>query len=241
MSGIELKIERANKHIDDLESLVSAFLGRDFYSLGIKPKPQIEHVAYYVTRVDPMPADISLVIGDALHNLRSSLDHLAWQLVEVSGGIPDKIDFPITKTRQQYDSAFGKREVTQIRPEILDLIRKIQPYRSTDDTLWHLHQLDIMDKHKLIVPIACALKCWGLKRENVWLSDLSGSYHIELGEELLNVPASTFANAAENIKFGTDIAFRDLEIVGSKSVLETLYKMSEFVSGIIDSFSQYLV
>ena len=36
----------------------------------------------------PIPVDLSLVIGDAVHNLRSALDHLAWQLVLANGQTP---------------------------------------------------------------------------------------------------------------------------------------------------------
>jgi hypothetical protein len=151
IDGVWSKVERANKHIADLEALISSFLGRDFYSLGTKPKPQIAHVVYYVTRVDPLPREVPLILGDVLHNLRGSLDHLFWQLVEVLGGTPGvTTQFPITKTLEQYDSAFGKREITQITracPEAIEILTSIQPYRTTDDTLWHLHKLNIEDKH----------------------------------------------------------------------------------------------
>jgi hypothetical protein len=59
------------------------------------------------------------------HNLRSSLDHLAWQLVEANGGAPSD------KPGQQ--TAFP--------------IRDVLPESPTDANLWHLHRLDIIDKH----------------------------------------------------------------------------------------------
>jgi hypothetical protein len=241
---VRLKIERAKKHISDLETLISDFLSRDFYTLGTKQKPHISHVAYYVTSVDPLPEDIPLILGDALHNLRSTLDHLFWQLVEANGGTAGTTtQFPITKTVQQYNSAFGIREITQIRsktPKAVDILRDVQPYRTTDDTLWHLHRLDIEDKHRLIIPVACASDSWGLKRENVWLGDLSGSFHIELGEELLNIPVNTHQKAGDNIKFGVDVTFRNSEIVGCKSVLETLHNMADSVETVIAQFEPFL-
>jgi hypothetical protein len=241
-NGIQIKIERANKHIGDLDAAISDFLGTDFYALGTKHKPEIGQVAYYVTRADPLPDDIPAILGDAIHNLRSALDHLAWQLVEVCGGQPGSATkFPITKTRQQYDSAFGEREITQLRPTMVELLRSVQPYRTTDDTLWHLHRLDIHDKHRLIIPVACALDSWGLKEPSIWLGDLSHSFRIELGEELLNIPASTYVQHHENINFKTDIAFEDLEIACGNSVLEALNQMKESVNSIVVNFSPFLV
>jgi hypothetical protein len=44
----------------------------------------------YVSDVKSVPDDISPIIGDAIHNLRTALDYLMWQLVESGGGVPDK-------------------------------------------------------------------------------------------------------------------------------------------------------
>jgi hypothetical protein len=241
ISGIRLKIERAHKHIGDLNAVISDFLGTDFYSLGTKHKPEIGQVAYYVTGVRHLPDEIPAVLGDAIHNLRSALDHLAWQLVEVCGQQPGTATkFPITKTRQQYDSAFGEREIAQLWPTVVELLRVVQPYRTTDDTLWHLHRLDIHDKHRLIIPVACALDSWGLKEPRVWLGDLSQSFRIKLGEELLSIPTSTYAQYHENINFKTDIAFEDLEIASGNSVLETLHNMADSVETVITQFEPFL-
>lgn len=243
-NGIRQKIKRADEHIADLQALVSDFLSRDFYTLGTKHKPHIDHVAYYVIHADPLPVEAACILGDAVHNLRSALDHLFWQLVDVSGATADKhTQFPITKTLQQYNSAFGKREITQIHarwPDAVQILRDVQPYRTTDDTLWYLHQLDIEDKHRLILPVACALRAWGLKKPAIWFGDLSGMFHIEDGAELLNIPTSTYEKTGDNINFGTDVTFRNSEIVGCKSVLETLNTMADFVKWLVAEFDRFL-
>jgi hypothetical protein len=35
-------------------------------------------------------------------------------------------------------------------------VRALQPWRGGDDRLWLLHRLDIIDKHRLLVPVAAA-------------------------------------------------------------------------------------
>jgi hypothetical protein len=46
-----------------------------------------EHV-FRFRRVPTVPADLNAILGDSIHNLRISLDYLAWQLVKATGGIP---------------------------------------------------------------------------------------------------------------------------------------------------------
>src|ERR1700686_281492 len=90
--GVRLKIERAKKHIRDLGVRIRMFCESDAYTIGVKPHPiaEIQQTTLYFASVDPIPDDISLIIGDAVHNLRSSLDHLAWQLVLANGGISSR-------------------------------------------------------------------------------------------------------------------------------------------------------
>jgi len=53
-------------------------------------------------REDP-PAEWSAIIGDAVHNARSALDHLAFALVEANGGSADEnTTFPITDKPEGY-------------------------------------------------------------------------------------------------------------------------------------------
>lgn len=50
----------------------------------------------YVDEVAEVPLTFSAIIGDVLYDLRSALDHLAWQLVIANGGTPNRdTAFPI--------------------------------------------------------------------------------------------------------------------------------------------------
>jgi hypothetical protein len=47
-----------------------------------------------------LPLEVSIATGDAIHNLHSALDHLAWALVESNGGTPtDQTEFPLLLER----------------------------------------------------------------------------------------------------------------------------------------------
>ena len=107
-------------------------------------------------------------MGDAIHNLRTALDHLVWQLVEAGGGTPnDRTAFPIVaadaKAAQRYGSAVGQGEIAKISPGAFKLLESIQPYNGGDKTLVEIHELDIWDKHRLILAVYAVLGRWGLK------------------------------------------------------------------------------
>ena len=89
-----------------------------------------------------------------VHDLRSALDHLAWQLVEANGGTPrdrpgePQTAFPIRTEAPKN----GLRIHGDVAPAALEVVEALQPYNVSpespaDAVLWHLHRLDVIDKH----------------------------------------------------------------------------------------------
>src|SRR2546425_3874555 len=82
---ISVKIERAKKHIRDLEVEVEAFLQLKPYIFLVEDNPETgkTHV-YYRLRETETPAIILAITGDVLFNLRAALDHLAYHLARIN-------------------------------------------------------------------------------------------------------------------------------------------------------------
>ena len=88
LRGISLKIIRAERHRKELGNLISTFLKSPAYSLFVD---QEKENGYYIVRVRVLglpPDEVSSIIGDIVHNLRSALDHLACQFVLDTGAKP---------------------------------------------------------------------------------------------------------------------------------------------------------
>jgi hypothetical protein len=79
--GVTTKIERANHHIKNLETMIQAFHKTDPYSVVREEDPNTGALAFAIHFRSYPPATFSALIGDAVHNLRSSLDHLIGNLV----------------------------------------------------------------------------------------------------------------------------------------------------------------
>lgn len=97
----------------------------------------------------------SVTIGEIVHNLRSALDHLVWQLVRDNGGQPSRANmFPIVslENRNNWESV-SKNNLKGVSDEMKEKIKGLQtfaglraPYDVT--ALSKLHHLSNVDKHR---------------------------------------------------------------------------------------------
>jgi hypothetical protein len=158
--GCQLKIDRANQHIRDLQAAIDKFIWSKPHLFDSKDDLESGERSFYVRIVPDIPFDpISLLAGDALQNLRSTLDHLAFQIVGSPADItPEirRISFPIGESPAHYKSLLSRREIQTLRPDAVEAIDALKPYKGGDNTLWLLHSLNIIDKHRLLIS-ACAV------------------------------------------------------------------------------------
>jgi hypothetical protein len=110
--------------------------------------------------IDPAPDlhRFSVLAGEVLYHLRSSLDLLVWQLILRNGRDPASLhplpEFSIYRDRQKYKSE-GVRKIHGVSPFAKAVIDEAQPYAGSgrgysDEALWNVHQLNIQDKHRLL-------------------------------------------------------------------------------------------
>ncbi|HEV2350036.1 MAG TPA: hypothetical protein VG028_09360 [Terriglobia bacterium] len=110
LSAIRLKIERAKQHIRDLEVALIAYMESDPYGMAAERDQQTGAFQYVVADIKEIPPAFSLISSDVLFNLRSTLDHLAYQLVLASGNQPDRSTaFPIFNTAEEYETKSARK------------------------------------------------------------------------------------------------------------------------------------
>ena len=107
---IREKIDRSKKHLDDLATARDRFFDPKPYVIESKRDPQTGLDNFNVTDVKAPPHEIGLIAGDISHNLRSALDHLAFQLVLANKQVPDKHTcFPIFDDAATYNANRARR------------------------------------------------------------------------------------------------------------------------------------
>jgi hypothetical protein len=247
LHGVVCRIEWAKKHITDLDQRIRAFSESKPYTIRAKPHPvaEIERTALFVESVNPVPDDIALIVGDAVHNLRSSLDHLASQLVEAGGGKPTNATcYPISETPEKYASALKRGVIEGMSVRAQKLIGASQRYVMKDDTLWLLHKLDVIDKHRISLSVSGSPAEWGVDVSDgvsVWFEPAICEPLVP-GYEIANIPTTTYSRQQhKDFKLRIDVAFAKPEFVKGKPVLETLNKMADFVYVLVGRFKRFLV
>jgi len=122
------KIERSKQHTRDFEIALKAFRDTNPYGFRIDDDLQTGDKIHRIAIRSQTPDSLSLIVGDAVHNLRSALDHLVWQLVEANGQKPtDRTMFPISKDAATYKTA-KIRKIQGISAAAENLIDTIKPY-----------------------------------------------------------------------------------------------------------------
>src|SRR5437588_200384 len=106
------KLNRATKHIEDLDAAIDVFFKTDPYVIRADTNPDRAERSYKLVRHTDIPNEIVMICADALYNMRSALDHLACRLVESNGNVPTtRTAFPIADSAQECSSSSFRRKI----------------------------------------------------------------------------------------------------------------------------------
>jgi hypothetical protein len=156
-----LKLERAQEHIEAFHGELSAYMKRHPHRLSTKRQNDgWEVVSIEIVR--PMPERIPLIAGDAVHCLRSALDHIVYAIgkgaKKRSGYWPICIaedDYLLPRGKPPCERPGMRDEGLAAVPEGLrTIIDEAQPYHGGDRAEEHvfavLNRLDNADKHRIV-------------------------------------------------------------------------------------------
>ncbi len=261
IAALQAKLDRAERHIHDLKQYLDGWADAQRGGVRFDEDPSTGDRTYRLVDIEPLPPAIPLLIGDAVHNLRCALDHLALRLAVVGKGPGphNRVYFPIYKTDALYTSK-SVEKVEGIRPEAKKAIDDLEPYGGgSGDILWQLHSLDITDKHRLLISVAsCNIRysmpprvIAHLKKEFLGLEpdDLSPAqesqafqqanphpkFPVEPGDILCTVPKD---EVNENMYFSFAAVFGEQGALYGKPVTPTLNEMWARVSSVIRRFNR---
>ncbi len=253
-----LKLVWANEHIKQLNAAWNAFLKTDFCHLAVEnqpPRPGIDDGGQVIVlkSVDPIPAELPLLIGDAVHNLKAALDYTVSELL---GWKDTKRTFPMAKTREELESSF------RTDPEVIDgktmgkgrnasieealpgigafILQEIRPYKAANGFLWPLNKLDVRDKHRLLVPLLIPQTVSGICASDIFNNEVTGCAISVLPGQINRAfglgPGIVIKSYA---KATAEILFNEVGIIERQPVLPTLVQMSQAVAETIDSMAEF--
>ena len=169
-----LKLERAGEHIKTLHTEFQAYMDRDPHSLSTEVDAEGWNVVS-IEIVRPMPEQLALIAGDAIHCIRSSLDHIVYAVATGSATKRRGCYWPVAMTEAEYLQPRGKapcerpsmrEEGLRAVPEpIRAIVDSTQPYhggsRAKDHVFAVISRLDNADKHRVVPPALAVVKDFG--------------------------------------------------------------------------------
>jgi hypothetical protein len=177
LAGVWEKVYQADRHMTSLEETLNAVYSEASATIRLVRDTETDDYCAVLPAVPSLPPRIGAIIGDICHNLRSALDHLAYQLVlfpRVDSGEPktaeNAIQFPIFLKESKYNDSGISGADTRAKA----VIRFRQPFGDPNHVLWLLHELNNRDKHRLLLVIAHQMTPGVLDAslfEQVWLRD----------------------------------------------------------------------
>jgi len=219
LTHTQMKLGRADKHINELDSEVSKFFGNEPYT--VTRKDHTEH-PLHIFRVElgKMHDDIGMLIGEFAYQLRSALDNLTWQLALLTTTTPHRdTSFPITETKPTPKSDRFIAALWDIPCAASDIIKSFQPYTAGKDfkshPLWQLNKLCNIDKHR---GVAVGYTQIAIRVDDVAFArrkDIPSEHAIEIA-----IPIADKENAKFNISDPTIIFGDPIDDIDGISELE---------------------
>jgi hypothetical protein len=268
-----LKVERAREHLGDIYTIMQAVAPGELYEVGIKEDVEARKRIYYAARVEPIPNRILILAVDTIHNLRSALDHLAYDLFMAGPGAtvgsPRKIYFPISSDAAKYKSE-SSHKVRGMSQTAIRQIDANEPFKGgRGHQLWVLHELNNIDKHRLLITLGSVLKNidWGddlaMTLERQWAAQVLQGEHprcIVLASRrtdarhgiyktnsppVLKVGDVMLVQSIDSImnkqlQLGFDIAISEPGAIEGQLLLETLHQLANFVDRLLTEFEPLL-
>lgn len=257
---VQLKAERADGQIRKLDSEIRSFLDKPAYVVSTKTEPETGNTVHYISQALDMPPDIAHLTGEVIHSLRSTLDHLAYQLfLKVRTDPSDegtRIHFPIyNPSKEPEASAFGKVKI--LGDQAIEAIRACKPYKGANNLLWAIHKLDNIDKHRTLLTVGAAFQ--GIHIEKAIIKFVTNALGfkpmrpipniamrlprlrcpLNVGDKLfLGFPQDEEVN--KELQFSFTVALSETGVIESKPIIDVLREMATLVNNIVGDFAPLL-
>ena len=172
LDGVRVKLALAQANAAELDALLAPVIDEATNEIERVPEEVPGEAVFRIRKVPWIDPTWRALFGQGINNIRSALDHLAWQLVLLDGGSPgERTMFPLVDSETD-----GRGRTRHVRvdppirsPEIAHAIGRMQPRENGGrwvDQLGVVGELARIDKHRLLLAVTTMLNqddiFWGL-------------------------------------------------------------------------------
>jgi hypothetical protein len=190
--SVQLKLHRAIVHRETLIFELNGYYALNPSRIVRHPDSKPGHAIGIMETHIPVPKRISLIAGDFLQNIRSTLDYLVWELMLTTPNVPDKHSFPICTTEEGWKIVKRGDRLTGMPANPMRIIESMQPWTASSPKLHPLFILDELtniNKHRRIL-IASVV---GAPASNFNAVDVDGERYVfgsAIGSENMKIRVS---------------------------------------------------
>lgn len=246
MDSARRKVARANQHIAQLEA-ESRSLPQTLFDLKIEHR-QVAPVLHpdrdlfrYVPK-DDVPKYFGAIAGDAVNNLRESLDYWMNSAIRCVGP-SEKVHFPFTAKKDDLEKSRNFRQVEKLFPEVAEFISdEIAPCRDENTFVWAATSLCNDNKHNDFLPLTTTKKVQGghiMIGTNSW-RECTYEGDASQVQDFLDAPLGSMRVIDGRFRVSIELIFPPGAVFAGKSVVLTLQKMSEEVSSSLDLLEAFI-
>jgi len=251
------KLNHAKKQIRKLESVIRDYINSKPYEI-YQTEETNGDLTYRLRVLKELPQDWGLDIGDIIHNIRSSLDLLVSDFLINTGKNPtNKSAYPFYETEKEIVGDSANRMIG-VSKASRNLIISTQPFKTGNQTLWKLHKLDIISKHRLIIPVGSSSRSIGVdmtgifRRQGILPADFKPmpifikpadrQYPLKDGSGIFGVSKQgRESHDPTDHQFVFDISFGEGDVMDGEPIIETLDLFAQEVQNIFERAEKLLV
>lgn len=152
----KLLLARADENLAELDQRIRAFLERKPWAHVTDQDPKTGWDRYKIRLNAKLPGGLRAVFGDAIGNLRHTLDQ-AVCAASAALGVTDlkNVYFPVSDTPEGLESVI-KTRCRKVPRELLPYLRSLKPYRRPANFYWAISKLAAANKHVMLAPMLVA-------------------------------------------------------------------------------------
>lgn len=241
------KIERADKHISDLKGAFDAFIETHPHTLSIGSDPNTGEMTVEVRFREKISSTFALIIGDAVHNLRTALDHATWELIGLDKGTQDRwTAFPTSgQDRINYEATCNGIKTPRADTKKFFIDFAAYP-GGAGQKIWGLNALDNDDKHTVLTPIFGAAKVAHMKVLNpngsvaMTMKDCTFGMGPDSRARMMRLGRGMTIEFDQDADMTIDVFFGDIDMFKFSPIVKTLESLRDAISEIVGKFDEFV-
>jgi hypothetical protein len=233
------KLEWAQVHIRKAATLIETWR-RDGYRVFREPQGGTSFTLY-AEMLKPLPDDLPLVVGDALHNLRDSLDHIIFTISQKNPAMATPKDeespqFPIHDLATDINDRSIKFLSWQASAEVCDLAPDPARRPNLQHPLWLLDTLNNREKHREVAfkPLGRPnIASLGIGNAQIDSLEIFGDKTLDLGTKPVALLAFRGSLLQAQMTHSVSVIFDKGVEVADQEVISTLQSFHDHIRDVV--------